>query len=151
MSTTTATKARQPLAIDLKQGVAYATAATAEVSEKAIKSATDFAAFNQASLKAVAQAGQILTTGSQDLFRQMAMSTQAAFAEAMAGFQALASTKTVKESVELQASLARTCASRAVSEGSRLAQAGVELLQRASAPLTDSAALAAETFATLKA
>ena len=151
MSTTTATKARQPLSLDLKQGVAYATAATAEASEKAIKSATDFAAYNQASLKALAQAGQILTTGSQDLFRQMAMSTQSAFAEAMSGFQALASATTVKERVELQASFARTSASRAVSEGSRFAQASVELLQRASAPLTDSAARAADTFAMLKA
>jgi hypothetical protein len=151
MSTTTATKARQPLALDLEQGVAYATAATAEASEKAIKSATDFAAFNQASLKALAQAGQILTTGSQDLFRQIAMSTQSAFAEAVSGFQALAGAKSVKEHVELQASLARTSASRAVSEGSRFAQASVELLQRASAPLTDSAARAADTFTVLKA
>jgi hypothetical protein len=151
MSTATAAKTAQPLALDLKQGVAYATAATAEASEKAIKSATDFAAFNQASLKALAQAGQILTTGSQDLFRQIAMSTQSAFAEAMSGFQALASAKSVKEHVELQASLARTSASRAVSEGSRFAQASIDLVQKASAPLTDRATLAAETFATLKA
>jgi hypothetical protein len=151
MSTTTATKTAQPNVLDLKQGVAYATAATAEASEKAINSAKDFAAFNQASLKAFAQAGQILTAGSQDLFRQMAASTQSAFAEAMSGFQALASATTVKERVELQASLTRTSASRAVSEGSRFAQASIELLQRASAPLTDSAALAAETFAVMKA
>jgi hypothetical protein len=150
MSTATATNTIQPHAFDLKQGVAYASAATAETSEKAIKSAKDFAAFNQASLKALAQAGQIMITGSQDLFRQMAASSQSAFAEAMSGFQALASAKTVKERVELQASLTRTSASRAVSEGSRFAQASIELLQRASAPLTDSAALAAETFATLK-
>ena len=65
MSTATATKTAQPLAHDLKQGVAYATAATAEASEKAIKSAKDFAAFNQASLKALAQAGQILTAASR--------------------------------------------------------------------------------------
>jgi Phasin protein len=151
MSISTATKTIQPNALDVKQGVAYATAATAEASEKAIKTAKDFAAFNQASLAAFTQAGQILTAGSQDLFRQMAVSTQAAFAEAMSGFQTLASAKTVKERLELQASLVSASAARAMSEGSRFAQASIDLVQKASAPLTDRAALAAETFATLKA
>ena len=79
MSITTATKTAQPSALDLKQGVAYATAATADASEKAINAAKDFAAFNQASMKAFTQAGQILTAGTQDLFRQMAASSQSAF------------------------------------------------------------------------
>jgi hypothetical protein len=151
MSISTAIKTIQPNALDVKQGVAYATAATADASEKAIKTAKDFTAFNQASLAAFTRAGQILTAGSQDLFRQMAVSTQMAFAEAMSGFQALASAKTVKERLELQASLVSASAARAVSEGSRFAQASIDLVQKASAPLTDRATLAAETFATLKA
>jgi hypothetical protein len=146
MSITTATKTAQPSALDLKQGVAYATAATADASEKAIKAAKDFAAFNQASMKAFTQAGQILTAGTQDLFRQMA-----AFAETMSAFQALASAKSVKEGLELQASLASTSATRAMSEGSRFAQASIDLVRKASAPLTARAALAAETFSALKA
>jgi hypothetical protein len=150
MSITTATKTAQLNALDLKQGVAYATAATAEASEKAIKTAKDFAAFNQASLTAFAQAGQILTAGTQELFRQMAASSQSAFAETMSGFQALAGAKTVKERLELQASLVSTSATRAVSEGNRFAQASIDLVQKAVAPLTDRAAVAAETFATLK-
>jgi hypothetical protein len=148
----TATKTVEPrTALDLKQGVAYATAATAEASEKAMKTAKDFAAFNQASLEAIAQAGKILTTGSQDLLRQMAVSTQSAFAEVISGFQAIASAKSVAERLELQASLARASATRAVTESSRLAQASIELADKASAPLTARAALAAETFAALKA
>ncbi len=150
MSTTTATKTAQPQALDLKQGVAYATTATAEASEKAIKTAKDVAAFNQASLEAFAQAGKILTAGSQDLLRQMAVSTQSAFAEVISGFQALASAKTVAERLELQTSLARTSATRAMSESSRFVQASIDLAEKASAPLTARAALAAETFATLK-
>jgi hypothetical protein len=148
----TATKTVEPrTALDLKQGVAYATAATAEASEKAMKTAKDFAAFNQASLEAIAQAGKILTTGSQDLLRQMAVSTQSAFAEVISGFQAIASAKSVAERLELQASLARASATRAVTESSRLAQASIELADKASAPLTARAALAAETFAAMKA
>ena len=150
MSSTTATKTGQPRAFDLKQGVADATTATAEASEKAIKTAKDLAAFNQASLEALTQCGKILTAGSQDLFRQMAASTQSAFAEVMTGFQALASAKTVKERLDLQASLARASATRAVAESSRFAQASIDLVEKASAPLTARAALAAETFATLK-
>ena len=76
MSITTATKNAQPSALDLKQGVAYATAATADASEKAIKATKDFAAFNQASLAAFTQAGQILTAGTQDLFRQRLVAEQ---------------------------------------------------------------------------
>jgi hypothetical protein len=151
MPTITATKTAQPAALDLKQGVAYATAATAEASAKAMKTAKDVAAFNQGSMEALTQAGKILTAGSQDLFRQMAVSTQSAFAEVMSGFQALAGAKTVAERLELQASLARASATRAVTEGSRFAQASIDLVEKASAPLTARAALAAETFATLKA
>lgn len=151
MSITTATKTAQPSALDLKQGVAYATAATADASEKAINAAKDFAAFNQASMKAFTQAGQILTAGTQDLFRQMAASSQSAFAETMSVFQALASAKSVKEGLELQASLASTSATRVMSEGSRFVQASIDLVQKASAPLTARAALAAETFSALKA
>jgi hypothetical protein len=59
--------------------------------------------------------------------------------------------KTLKEGIELQASLARTSAHWAVSEGSRFAQAGIDLAEKASAPLTARAALAAETLTPLKA
>jgi hypothetical protein len=151
MSITTAPKiTAKPSALDLNQGVPYATAAGAEASEKAVKAAKDFVALNQASLRAIAQAGQILTAGSQDLIRQMAASSQSAFAEAMSGFQALARARTLQETFELQASLARTSAAWAMSEGSRFAQASKDLIQKASAPLAASAATAAETFAALR-
>jgi phasin family protein len=150
MSITTATKTAESRALDLKQGVAYATTATADASDKAMKTAKDLAAFNQASLEAFTQAGKVLTAGTQDLFRQMAASTQSAFAEVMSGFQALASAKTVKERLELQASFARASATRAVAEGGRFAQASIDLVEKASGPLTARVALAAETFATPK-
>ena len=156
MSSTTAQMTCDPFAFsrtiaDLKQGAASAATAQAQASEKAMSTAKDFATFNQGTLEAVTQACQILATGSQDLFRQMAQSSQAAFTEAASGFHALVTARTVKERLELQASLARTSAHWAVSESSRFAQAGLELAERASAPLTARAAVAAETFTTLKA
>jgi hypothetical protein len=155
LKTTTIPKTADPHAIentvtDLKQRAAATTAVQAEVVAKAMKTAKDFSAFNQDSLEAFTQASQILATGSQDLFRQMVASSQAAFAEALSGFRALAAAKTVKERLELQASLTRASATWAVTEGSRFAQASLELTEKASAPLTARAVLAAETFATRK-
>jgi hypothetical protein len=151
MSITTAPKSTvKPSAPGLNQGVAYATAASAEASEKAVAAAKNFVALNQASLRAIAEAGQILTAGSQDLIRQMAASSQSAFAEAMSGFQALARARTLQETLALQASLVRTSAAWAMSEGSRFAQASKDLIEKASAPLTASAAIAAERFAALR-
>lgn len=156
MSSTTAQITADPFSFsrtiaDLKSGATSAAAAQAQASEKAVNVAKDFATFNQGTLEAVTQAYQILAAGSQDLFRQMAQSSQATFTEAASGFHALVTAKTVKERLELQASLARTSAHRTVSESSRFAQAGLELAEKASAPLTARAAVAAETFTTPKA
>jgi hypothetical protein len=136
---------------DLKQGVEYATKARTDISEKTVKAAQDFVAFNQVSLDALAQAGKILATESQDLSRQAVASGQAAFAEVLSGFRALVAAKSVKEGIELQASLTRAAATRAVSEGTRFAQASIALVEKSSAPLIARATAAAETFAALKA
>jgi len=156
MSSATAPMTTDPFSFDrtvagLKQGIAAATTSQAQVSEKTIKATTDYTLFNQGTMEAVAQASQILAVGSQDLFRQMAESNQSAFAEALSGFRAIAAARTLNERLELQASLARTSAHWAVSECSRFAQAGIELAEKASAPLTARAALAAETLTTRKA
>ncbi len=155
MSSTTAQMTADPFAFsrtiaDLRQGAASAATAQAQVSEKAVNAAKDFATFNQGTLEAVTQAYQILAAGSQDLFRQMVQSSQTAFTEAASGFYALVTAKTVKERLELQASLARTAAYRAVSESSRFAQASLDLAEKASAPLTARAVAATETFTTPK-
>jgi hypothetical protein len=136
---------------DMKQGVDYATKAQADASEKTLKAAKDFAAFNQASLDAFIQASKIFGAGSQDLFHQATASGQAAFAEILSGFRALVTVKSIKDRIELQASLSRASATWAVSESTRFAQAGIALIEKASAPLTARATAAAETFAALKA
>lgn len=150
MSITTSAPSFDRTVTDLKQGVAYATAAQAEASEKAVKAAKELAALSKGAFEAFTQAGQIFTTGAQDLFRQIAESNQAAMTEALSGFRALTAAKTAKERLELQASLAQTAATRAVSEGSRFAQAGIELATKAAAPLTARAALAVESLSAFK-
>ena len=136
---------------DLKTGVATATNAYTEMSEKAAKTGSDFRAFSKDTVNAFMQAGQVLATGSQSLFRDMAASSQAATTESVAGLRALLSAKTVKEQLELQATLGRTAAIHAVTESSRFARAWIDLTEKAFAPLAARAYLAADKFATIKA
>jgi hypothetical protein len=136
---------------DLKTGVATATSAYTEMSEKAAKTGSDFRAFSKETAEAFIQAGQVLATESQSLFRDMAASSQAAITENVAGFRALLSAKTVKEQLELQATLARTAAIHAVAESSRFARAWIDLSEKAFAPLAARAYLAADKFTTIKA
>jgi hypothetical protein len=155
MATATAARTAEPYTFDrtvaeLKEGVAYATKAQAGASEKAIKAAKDLAAFNRASLDAITAANKVLATGSMELFSQMAASSQAAIAEVLFGYRALANAKSLKEGLELQASQTRAAAERAISEGTRFVQASVALIEKASAPLTAHAAHAAEAFKALK-
>jgi hypothetical protein len=133
---------------DLKQGVDYATKAQADASEKAAKNVV---AFNRASLDAFTQSTKIFAAGLQDLLHQAAASSQAAFTEILSGFRTLITAKSIKERIELQASLTRASATWAVSESTRFVQASIALIEKASAPLTASAAAVAETFAALKA
>ncbi len=131
---------------DLKDGANSATAGYTAMSEKAAKTATDLTAFNRGMIEAVAQAGQILASESQGLFRQAAAAGQAAFTESLTNLRAITSAKTVKERLELQANFVRTSAIAAVSEGSRFARAGIDLAEKAAAPVAARVYLAAETL-----
>ena len=121
--------------------------AVTSYSEKTISGARDLADFNKGTLAAFTEASQIFVTGAQDLFRDATQSSQAAFAEALAGMRELASVKSPKDGLELQASLMRASFNRLVSESNRLILASKELTEKATAPITAGASLAAEKFA----
>lgn len=121
---------------DLKAGIANATAAQAEASDKVFKTSKDILAFQQATIEAIVQASQIFAAGAQDLFRQAFESNQSAFAETLNGVRAIATATSIKERIELQGNLVRTSAVWSVSEGSRFAHAGIELAEKVAAPLT---------------
>jgi len=131
---------------DMKDNVASATAAYSTMSESAAKTATDLTSFSQGTLEAFAQASQILAVEAKDLFRQAAEANQAAFTESLTNLRAIASAKTMKQRLELQANFARTSAIRAISESSRFARAGVDMAEKVAAPITARAYLAAEKF-----
>ena len=135
---------------DLKQGVASVTAAHAEASEKAVKTARTFAALGQGTMEACTLSGQILAAGSQDLFRQVSDAGRTAVAEYLSGLRSLVGSKSVREYLELQASLTANSANWAVTEGTRFAKASIDLAVKSYAPLNARAVLTAETFASLK-
>ena len=128
---------------DIGRNIASASQA---YSEKAISGARELAAFNKGTLAAFTEAGRIYIAGAQDLVRDATQSSHAAMAEALAGLRELASAKTPAHGLELQASLLRAASNRLLSEGNRLIAAGKDLAEKAAAPLTARASLAAEKF-----
>ncbi len=132
---------------DIKQNAEATTAAQSQASEQAWKTGKEFTVFSQGMFEAYGQAGQIYAQGSQDLFRQMAESSRTAFAEALNGFRAFVTAKTVKDRIELQANFARTTAIHAVAESSRFAHAGIELAEKVATPITAKTIAAAESLA----
>ena len=129
---------------DLKDNVASATEAYQSVSEKAAKSTSDVAAFNQGTLEAFASAGQILANESQALAREYMQVGQTAVTEGLASFRAIITAKSIKEGLELQANFVRTASIWSVNECARLARAGIDLAEKVSAPVLARAQLAAE-------
>jgi hypothetical protein len=145
----TADNGFQRAVADIKHNVEAATAAQTKASERVIKTGKEFTAFSQGLVEAYVQAGQIYANGAQELFRQMAQSSQNVFLESLNGFRAFATAKTAKERIELQATFARSSAVWAVSETSRFAHASIELAEKVAQPITAKAIVAAEALSDL--
>lgn len=143
-----ATSVRRPIG-DAKP--VAATSAYSDMADKAAKTSSELGALSSDAFQAFAEAGQIFAVESQNLLRDIAISSQAATTEALAGFRAVLSAKTVKEQLELQATQTRTAAIHAVDESSRFARAWIDLTEKAFAPLASRAYAAAGKLPTIKA
>ncbi len=115
--------------------------------DKAMKTAEELLAFNQGNLEAVMKSGQIWSAGMQDLSRQMAATAQASFEETVSTFKALSGVKSLKDAIDLQASLARSTLEKSFSESGKLTDASFKLAEQTLAPLTARMTLAVEKFA----
>jgi len=114
--------------------------------EKAMRTAEELMSFGQGNVEAVMRSGRIWAEGVQDLGKSIAATAQAQFDQAMGTFKALAGVKSLKEAVDLQASLARSSVETAVNETSRFTDASMKLAEQAFAPLTQRVTLAVEKF-----
>jgi phasin family protein len=139
---------------NLKDGMARAAAgfettqaSVKEGMEKAMKTAEEFVAFGQGNLEAMVKSGQIWAAGMQDLTKQFAATAQASFDETLSTFKAMTSVKSLKDAMDLQASLARSTLEKTMSESGKLTDASFRLTEQALAPITARMTLAVEKFA----
>jgi len=151
---TTATKGIEATVSNLKDGMTKAAAGFTETQakvkegmEKAMKTAEELVSFSQGNLEALLKSGQIWATGVQDLSKQVAASAQASFEETMSTFKAMSSVKSLKDAMDLQASLARTTMEKTLAESGKLTDASFKLTEQAIAPITARVTLAVEKFA----
>ncbi len=104
--------------------------------EHAMKQIEQMMAFGQGNVEAMVKAGQIWTTGMQDLTRQVSQTAQASFQDNVSVLRSLSSVRSLQDAVALQSSTARTTLEKAMAEGSRLAESSMKLAEQTSAPLT---------------
>jgi phasin family protein len=115
--------------------------------EKAVQTAEDFVSFSQGNFEAVVKSSQIWAAGVQDISKQLAATAQASLEETLATFKALASVKSLKDAIDLQASLTRTTVEKALAESGKITDASFKLTEQALAPITARVTLAVEKFA----
>jgi phasin family protein len=115
--------------------------------EQARKSAEEIVSFSQGNFEAMMKAGQIWAAGMQDLQKTFAATAQAQVEAAMGTMKALSGVKSLKEAMDLQASLARASLETAVSESGKLTDASMKLAEQTMAPITARVTLAVEKFA----
>ena len=114
--------------------------------ETIMKNAEEFLSFSQGNMEAMMKCGQIWATGLQDLSKQMAATAQTTMDETVSAFKAISTAKSLKEAMDLQASLARAAVEKAMSGSGQFADASFKLAEQAMAPLTARMQLAAQKF-----
>ena len=111
-----------------------------------MKTAEEFITFNQGNVEAFVKSGQIVATGLQDIGKQFAASMQAAMDETMSTFRAMSSVRSVKEAMDLQATLARSTMEKAVAQTGVVAETSFKLAEQAIAPFASRVNVAVESF-----
>jgi phasin family protein len=116
--------------------------------EKMMKSAEEFLAFGQGNVEALVKSGQIWAAGMQDLSKQMAANAQSAMDETVSAFKALTGVKSLKDALDLQATLTRSTMEKAVTGSGQFADASFKLAEQTLAPLTARFQVAAQKLGT---
>jgi phasin family protein len=111
-----------------------------------IKSTEDFAALGQANMEAFVRSGQIWAAGVQELMKQFAETTKASFDESVANLQAIGSTKSVSEAIDLQSKFATSVVEKALAVSNNLINKSIKLSEQTLAPITARVTSVVETF-----
>ena len=111
-----------------------------------MKTAEDFVSFGQGNVEALVKSSQIVATGLQDISKMIAASAQASMEEAMNTFRALSGVRSMKEAIDLQASLARSTVEKTLTQTSQVAETSFKLAEQAIAPIASRMSLAVQSF-----
>lgn len=111
-----------------------------------MKTTEEIVTFGQGNVEAIVKSSQIFATGMQDLTKQIAATTQASFNEAINTFRAMTTVRSVKDALELQASLTRSTMEAALRQTTQAAETSMKVTERAMTPIAQRVTLAVGTF-----
>ena len=111
-----------------------------------MKTTEQIVSFGQGNVEAMVKSSHILATGMQDLTKQIAATTQASFNEALGAFRAMSTARSIKDAMELQATLTRSAIETAMRQTSQVTEASIKIAEQAMAPITQRVTVAAGTF-----
>ena len=111
-----------------------------------MKTAEQFITFGQGNVEAMVKSSQIVATGLQDLTKQIAANAQATMDETMSTFRAMATVRSIKEAMDLQASLARSTFEKAMAQSGQITETSFKLAEQAMQPIASRMTIAVESF-----
>jgi len=111
-----------------------------------MKTAEDFVSFGQGNVEALVKSSQIVAAGLQDIGKMMAAGAQASMDETMSTFRALGSVRSIKEAIDLQATLAQSAVEKTLTQTGQVAETTFKLAEQAIAPIAGRMSLAAQSF-----
>jgi phasin family protein len=110
------------------------------------KTTEQVASFSQGNVEAIMRSGQVWAAGCQAISKTIASTAQAHLDQTMSLWKALISVRSLKEAMELQASLPHTSFETAFAEAGKLTDASTKLVKETMAPITEHITLSAEKF-----
>ena len=111
-----------------------------------VKTAEELVTFGQGNIEAFVKSGQAFATGLQAMSKQFAAHAQASIDETMSAFRAIATARSVREAMDLQAALARSTMEKAMTHSGQAAESALKLTEQVVSPLATRFTLAVETF-----
>lgn len=102
--------------------------------------------FGHQNVEALMRASQIWTAGLQTIGGQIAATATSQMEQAMGTIRQMSSVKSVKDAVELQASLVRSAVEAMVAHSSKLSDASVKLAEQTMQPITARVTAATSAF-----
>jgi hypothetical protein len=110
------------------------------------KTIEQMASFSQGNVEAIMKSGQIWVAGSQAISKTMATTAQAHLDQTMSTWKALITVKSLREAMDLRASLTHAPFETAFAEAGKLTDASMRLAEQTMTPIVERFRLAAEKF-----